>query len=172
MHVTPSLGLRQEAEVAGSESKPETGVAALKQLLLARWPRSVPVAELAAWREQMQPVAPGPRRPIESLLVEMFVTGIVDLRTAPVSVAAAASERPAAFAPARWMLRESEYATSVYHDSYRLGADDRRLVALLDGRHSRTDIYAALGDLVAGPLGGNRLDAALNALARLALLVR
>jgi hypothetical protein len=46
------------------------------------------------------------------------------------------------------------------------------LVALLDGRHSRTDIYAALGDLVAGPLGGNRLDAALNALARLALLVR
>ena len=172
MHVTPSLSLRQEAENAGSDSEPDVGVAALKQLLLARWPRSVPVAELAVWREQVQPSTPGPRRPIESLLVEMFVAGIVDLRTAPVSVAAAASERPIAFAPARWMLRESEYATSVYHDSFRLGADDRRLVALLDGRHSRADIFAALGGLVAGPLGGNRLEAALNALARLALLVR
>ena len=171
MHVTPSLSLRQEVERAGGEPEPDAGIAALKQLLLARWPRSVPVAEIAAWREQVQPAAGSTVRPIEFLLVEMFVAGIVDLRTAPVSVAAAASERPIAFAPARWMLRESEYATSVYHDSFRLGADDRRLVALLDGRHSRADIFAALGELVAGPPGGNRLEVALNALARLALLV-
>ena len=172
MHASPSLSLRQEVERAGRDSEPDAGVAALKQLLLARWPQSVPVSELAAWREQVQPAAGSPVRPIEFLLVEMFVAGIIDLRTAPVSVASAAGERPIAFAPARWMLRESEFATSAHHDSYRLGQDDRRLVALLDGRHTRADLVAALGELVAGPSGTNRLEAALNALARLALLVR
>jgi hypothetical protein len=172
MHVSPSLSLRQEVERAGRDPEPDAGVAALKQLLLARWPLSVPVSELAAWRERTQPAAASPLRPIEFLLVEMFVAGILDLRTAPVSVATAADERPVAFAPARWMLRESEFATSVYHDSFRLGQDDRRLVALLDGRHTRAELVAALGELVAGPSGGDRLEAALNVLARLALLVR
>jgi hypothetical protein len=172
MHVSPSLSLRQEVERAGNDSEPDTGVAALKQLLLARWPQSVSVSELAAWRERVQPATGGSVRPIEFLLVEMFVAGILDLRTTPVTAAAAAGERPLAFAPARWMLRESEFATSAYHDSYRLGQDDRRLVALLDGRHTRAELVASLGELIAGPSGSNRLEAALNALARLALLVR
>jgi hypothetical protein len=172
MHATPSLSFRLDAERAGHDPGANAGIAALQQLLLARWPHSVPVSELAAWHRQLQPAAPETSRPIESVLVEMFVGGIVDLRTTPVAAAAAAGERPMAFAPARWMLRETEFATSCYHDTYRLGPDDRRLVALLDGRNTRADLVAALGDLVAGPSGGNQVDAALHALARLALLVR
>jgi len=172
MHVLPSLSLRREAARAVPDPESDAGVAALKQLLLARWPRSVPVSELADWRERTFPAAGSPRRPIEFLLAEMLVADIVDLRTAPVDVAAAAGDRPVAFAPARWMLGKTDVATSVYHDSYRLAADDRSLVALLDGHHTRADLVAALGELVAGPSGGNRLEAALNALARLALLVR
>jgi len=171
MHVSPSLSLRQEVERGERDSQPDAGVAALKQLLLARWPQSVPVSELAAWRERVQPGTGSSRRPIELLLVEMFVAGIVDLRTAPIAVAATPGERPVAFGPARWMLGESEFATSVHHDSYRLAPDDRKLVALLDGRHTRADLVAALGPLVAGPSGSHQLEAALNKLARLALLV-
>jgi SAM-dependent methyltransferase len=171
MHVLPSRDLRLEMEGGVGEAEPESDVAALKRLLVARWPRSIPVSELVAWHAQRPSATGTPPRPIESLLVEMFVAGIVDLRTSPVPVVAVAGERPVAFAPARWMLGETEYATSVYHDSFRLGPDDRRLVMLLDGRHTRADLVAALGNLVAGPPGGNRLDAALAAVARLALLV-
>ena len=40
MHVSPSLSLRQEVERGERDSQPDAGVAALKQLLLARWPQS------------------------------------------------------------------------------------------------------------------------------------
>jgi thiamine pyrophosphokinase len=44
-------------------------------------------------------------------------------------------------------------------------------VALLDGRHARADLIAALGETFAGATGTARLDAALHELTQLALLV-
>jgi glycosyltransferase A (GT-A) superfamily protein (DUF2064 family) len=69
------------------------------------------------------------------------------------------------------MLGASDFAPSIYHETVRLPEPgDRRLVTLLDGRRTRADLIAALGEPFAGPTGGALLEAALRALAQLALL--
>ena len=174
MHVTPSLTLRRAAENSETAPDDDAEVAAVKQLLLSRWPHSVSAAELADWREHALPVpAGGSRRPVELLLAELYVAGIVDLRTTPVAAAAAAGPRPEAFAAARWINRSHEVIPSLYHEALRhQDPIGQRLLALLDGTRTREQLAAAIGGPFAGPTGLTQLNDVLAILARKALLVR
>ncbi len=174
LHVNASLNLRRTAASAtpSPEAKPETQ--ALKEMLLERWPNSVPVSELAQWRERTFPAAAdGESRPsIEVALTGHYGTGLVDLRTAPVAAVAVAGERPKAFPAARWINQEQEVIPNLYHEALRhqdpLG---QQLLALLDGTRTRDDLIAAIGGPLAGPGGRARLDEILALLAKKALLV-
>ncbi len=168
---------RSTSDAAANKSpapEADAELGAVKQLLLARWPRSVAVAELPRWRAQNPPVATGGNtlRPIELLIAELYVAGLVDLRSAPVAVAAVAGERPEAFKAARWLNREHEVIPSLYHEALRY-ADPlgRKLLALLDGTRTRAELAAALAGPFAGPSGRAQLDDVLGTLASKALLV-
>ena len=105
-------------------------------------------------------------------MAECYAAGMVELRTAPVAVAAAAGERPEAFAAARWINRERDVIPSLYHEALRYQDPvGRTLLALLDGTRNRDALVAALGGRFAGPDGRAQLDAVLNILAAKALLV-
>ena len=132
------------------------------------------MAELGRWRAQTaSPAADGnAARPIELLIAELYAADLVDLRTAPVGVAAVPGERPEAFAAARWLNREREVIPSLYHEALRFQDPlARRLLALLDGTRTRDELMAALGGPFAGPAGRANLDGALQTLASKALLV-
>jgi SAM-dependent methyltransferase len=174
MHVLPSLDVRRAAASNTPAPEPDVDFGAVRQFLLARWPHSVPVAELDRWRARNASVgADGSApRPTELLVAELYGAGLVDLRTAPVAVAAVPGDRPQAFAAARWINREHEIIPSLYHEALRYQDPlARKLLALLDGTRTREELIAALGGPFAGPSGRAHLDDALQTLASKALLV-
>jgi len=174
MHALPSLTLRRA--MAHPETMPtaDPQVTALMQMLLARWPRSVPVAELAEWRERTLPADPGStRRPIEFVLAEMFVAELLDLRTEAVAAVAVPGERPVAFAPSRWISRDREVVPTLYHEPLRLNDPTvRQVVGLLDGSRTREELIKAVGGPLAGPDGGAKLERVLEKLSSEAMLVQ
>jgi hypothetical protein len=173
MHVYASLDLRRAAASPAPIAGMAPDVAALRSHLLAHWPNSIPVAELAEWRNRMLPAnAEQAHRPIEMLLAELYVASQVGLRTMPVAAVAAPGERPEVFAAARWINREHEVVPTLYQEPLRLNdASVRKLVGLLDGSRTRGDLIAAMGDTFSGPNGRAQLDSLLAKLAKEALLV-
>ena len=174
MHVAASRVLRKAA-ASGAAPDADPQIQALRGFVLARWPRTVAVAEVIAWfksrAKDAESLANAGSRAVQEV-AQRFVAGDLILRADPALTVARAGERPEVFAPARWMFAETDYGPSVYHETVRLAEPgDRRLVALLDGRHARADLIAALGEPFAGAAGKVRLDAALQGLAQLALLV-
>ena len=170
LYVTPSLATRRahdaRSQAAGDVASPIT------QYLLERWPASVPVAELRAWHARHTAPEGGSVRPIEDWVVERDAEGVVDLRSRPIAAAATPGEHPEVFAPARWLARERDVIPSLYHEGLRFqDPEARTLIALLDGTRTRDAIAQALGGVVTSPAGRARLDAALQVLARKALLV-
>jgi len=173
MHALASPNLRRAAGGAAPAVDAETG--ALREFLLERWPNSVPVPELGRWRERTSPATSAQMspRPTEVLLSELYVTGIVDLRMVPASVAAQPGERPEVFAAARWVNREHAVLPNLYNEALRIqDAGGRKLIGLLDGTKTREELIAAIGEPFSGPGGHARLDEALTVLAKKALLVR
>jgi len=174
MHVAASRVLRKAA-ASGAAPDADPQIQALRGFVLARWPRTVAVSEIIAWfksrAKDAESLANAGSRAVQEV-AQRFVAGDLILRADPALAVARAGERPEVFAPARWMFAETDYGPSVYHETVRLAEPgDRRLVALLDGRHARADLIAALGEPFAGAAGKVRLDAALQGLAQLALLV-
>ena len=175
MHVSASLSLRRAADSEASNTAASSEVDVLKQFLLARWPHSVTVTELAEWRKRTMPAAPAGSsiQPLELLLTELYVAGLVELRTMPVAVAAVAGDRPQAFAAARWINQEHEVIPNLYHEALRhQDPIGQKLLALLDGTRTREQLIEATGDSFSGPAGRARLDDVLAILARKALLVK
>jgi len=173
MHAYASLDMRRGAAGPTPTAGMATDVAALRSHLLANWPNSIPVAELAEWRSRTLAANAEPApRPIEMLLAELYVASQVGLRTLPVAAVATPGEFPAAFAPARWISHEREVVPTLYQEPVRLNdAGVRELVGLLDGTRTRDDLIAAMGDAFSGPNGRAQLDSLLNKLAKEALLV-
>ena len=173
MHVLPSLTLRRAMASPDTIPTADPQVTAIMQMLMARWPRSVPVAELADWRERMLPADAGStRRPIEFVLAELFVADLLDLRTVPAAAAAVPGERPEVFAPSRCISRERDVVPTLYHEPLRLNDPNvRRIVGLLDGTRTRADLIRAVGGPLAGPDGGALLETILKKLATEAVLV-
>jgi SAM-dependent methyltransferase len=171
LHAVPSLNARRIAANDRSAFDADGAAAAIIAALLERWPQSVPVAELAL--TTVFGADRKPARPLEAIVTDLFASDLVDLRTAPVAVAATAGARPEAFAAARWINRDHDVIPTLYHEALRY-ADPlgRRLLSLLDGTRSRDELAAALGGAFIGPSGRARLDGVLDVLAAKALLVR
>jgi SAM-dependent methyltransferase len=174
LHVLPSLAMRRAGASQAPASEPDAEFQAVRELLLARWPHSVTVAELDRWRAQRISMKRdgNASAPTETLVIELHVAGLIDLLSAPVAVAGTPGERPQAFGAARWLNRDRDVIPSLYHEALRYQDPvGRKLLALLDGTRTRAELAAALGGPFAGPGGPARLDNALKVLAGKALLV-
>jgi len=172
MHAYASPGLRRAsaADMANLAQHPD--VRAVKEAVLARWPASIAVAELAQAHARVSGASGNARKSLETLIVELWVSGVIGLRQQPPAVAVAVSDRPVAFGPARWIGREVNQVPNLYHEGIELqDATGRALLQLLDGRHTRAELIATIGGPYARPDGAVQLEQGLARLARLALLV-
>jgi protein-L-isoaspartate O-methyltransferase len=160
--------LARDLDQGGSDGAP---VRSLLETLLRRAPGALPVAEARGLIEQ----GAGPARPIETLLRDAYVGGVVNLHVQPPALVTVAGERPLASPLARWQAARQDDLTSLLHARVRVpDANARRLLTLLDGTRNRTALVAATA---AEWPAGVRQDAdafvthALEQFARLALLV-
>ncbi len=177
MHVSAAAGLLAQARDGKADDPAgEPLPRALKALLVRIWPRSIPLAELAAALAGQIPGGAGnPLSEIEitNVVLQTYGTGHVELYLHPPAVAAAASERPMAFGPARWQATNSiDAITNVYHEVTELNHPAlRTLLTQLDGTRTRGQILAEPGTIFAGSNGPALLQRALDEFVRLALLV-
>jgi hypothetical protein len=175
MHVAAdaSLGRAAEAgkldELARGLGPPDGAqVQALLEFLLAQSPLAIAVPAL---RERFSDL----KRPLETILTDAFVSGIVTLHVHPPKLVAEAGPRPTASPLARVQARNGDEVTNLVHIRARLpDAPTRRLLTLLDGTRDRT----ALAKEMNGPeFGHDRdkarafVDYALAQFGRMALLV-
>lgn len=110
------------------------------------------------------------RRPLESVLAEAYVGGVVDLHSAPPPLTSTVSTKPSASRIARLLTKSRTRIVNRRHESVSLtDPDGRRLLALLDGTRDRRALLRDLGD--GFERGAAGLDAMLQVFARLALLV-
>lgn len=177
MHVSASAGLLAQAR-DGKAANPDDDatVRALKQHLVAIWPRSIAFAELVVALAGAVPTgaaAPAPETAVVNAIVQCYGIGLVELYMEPPAVAVTAGERPKAFGPARWQAANAaELVTNVYHEPIELNDPVLRpLLTRLDGTRTREQILAEPGMIFAGPNGPALLQRALGEFARLALLV-
>jgi protein-L-isoaspartate O-methyltransferase len=145
-------------------------VRALLESLVRRAPGTMPLGEA---RELLARDASA--RPLETLLRDAYVGGVVGLHVQPPPLAIVAGERPLASPLARWQAARQDELTSLLHARVRVpDANARRLLSLLDGTRDRAALVAATA--AAWP-AGMRQDAegfvahALEQFARLALLI-
>jgi hypothetical protein len=144
------------------EGAVETSDPSFKRVLArlgAAWPGALRLSELAGDRLQR----------LGEALLQAHAERIVDLHVTPPSVVPAPGERPRASALARRQAAAGRpLITTLRHDEVRLDDDlARELLPLLDGSRDRTALLAALDP----PGGAEALDAVLDRLAQLALLV-
>ena len=72
--------------------------------------------------------------------------GACELHSGPIPAVARVSERPRAFAVARWQAERSDTVTNLRHEGVRLEDDDARTVlAAADGSRDRAALAAMLG---------------------------
>lgn len=129
-------------------------------------PRTVSVAEIVEWRTRQ---APGDRRPIEALLAEAYIGGVIDLYLKPAPLATSISERPVASPVARGMARTRTRVVNLRHEMVNLSDPfAHRLVPLLDGTRNRRTLQEALGTEY--DRGQDGIDAMLRFFGRVALL--
>jgi protein-L-isoaspartate O-methyltransferase len=144
----------------------EGPVRALLDALVAAWPASVAVPSL-----RVGGVLP---KPLESLLIQAYVSSIIALHVHPPTLAAVAGERPRASALARYEAATQPHATSQLHKRVRLpDPNTRRLLAMLDGVTDRAAAARAFIDPARGMDGVRAtrfVDDTLKEFARLALL--
>ena len=179
MHVAADASLLR-AEAAGKTGELASGLApgipgggvvrTLLDHLLRRAPAAHPVAAL---RDVVGPQ--GLPRPLEALLMDAFVAGIVNLHVHPPVLAVMSGARPVASPLARLQAEARDEVTGLLHTRVRLpDANARRLLTLLDGTRDRATLVTAM----TGPPSGLDRDAArqfvdyaLEQFGRLALLI-
>lgn len=106
-------------------------------------PRTVSVPDIVAWLARQ---APNDRRPIELLLAELYIGGVIELYLQPAALTTNVSERPLASPVARAMARTGMRVVNLRHEMVNLSDPfARRLVPLLDGTRSRRTLQEALG---------------------------
>jgi len=175
MHVAADLSLARAADAGkvddlarGLDPPDGARVRPLLDTLIKRSPGSIAVPAL---RKRF----PGLPRPLEAILTDAFVSGIVSMHVHPATLVTEAGARPSASPLARLQARDGDEVTNLVHMRARLPDEHtRRLLTLLDGTHDR----AALAKAVNGPAFGHDRDKArafvdytLGQFGRLALLV-
>jgi SAM-dependent methyltransferase len=130
-------------------------------------PRTVTVKDIARWYST-RPYEGA--RPLESVLAEAFIGGVIDLHSTQASLTSEVAAKPRASRMARILARTRTRIVNLRHESVNLtDADGRRLLTLLDGTRDRGALLRELGPGYEHGAAG--LDAMLQAFARLALLV-
>ena len=176
MHVSADASLLRAAQAGKAadlarELDPASkGAGAVRELLdelVSRAPGSLAVADLAA-RASAWP------RPLELLLRDAYVGGVVNLHVHPPALVTRPPARPRASALARYQATRGEDVTTLTHARVRIpDANARRLLAMLDGTRA---VPALVSATAAAWPGGMRQDAAafvahaLEQFGRLALL--
>ena len=175
MHATASWHqMRPGNEDKRTNPDDPPDVRALKELLIARWPRSIPMTELATWHaSRARTGADGdvPPNAIEALALQVFAAGLLDLWLQPPAVVASAGTLPTVFASARWQARDSDAVTNAYHERIDVNPLARELLVLLDGTRTREQIIAAARTHFTGANPAEQLEKFLDQLAHAALLV-
>ncbi len=159
--------------------------------LAETWPGSIPFSQLAA-RARACANLEEPRdsagqdlddRLLGKSILEMHLCGLMELHVIPSSACTQLSERPVARGLARLQASLGGNMTNLRHEVVLVDDFARRILSHLDGTnnraalrqiafdHSRESDQAADGSEVVGPALDDRLDQALRALARAALLV-
>jgi len=143
----------------------------LLDALVKQAPAAMPVAQA---RDLLADARESHARPLETVLRDAYVGGVVNLHIHPPQVAAVAGERPIASLLARWQARHAEDITTLIHTRVRIpDPNARRLLTLLDGTRDRAALTAAAA--ATWPTGareqaGAFVAHALEQFARLALL--
>jgi hypothetical protein len=103
----------------------------------------VPEGDAAAWARDARALG-------EVLLAGYTAVsrGLVELHAGGPRFTADASDRPLASPLARWQARAGGVVVNQRHEQIVLTPLERRVLGLLDGRHDRPSLQAALGTLV------------------------
>jgi SAM-dependent methyltransferase len=149
----------------GEADPPPGPVADALAVLVERAPGTVGFDEL---REAL---GAEPRALAEALL-EGFAAELLMPHAAPLRVAGAGSERPEASPLARWQATKGTEVTSLAYANVHMAEPAARLLlTLLDGQRDRSAIRAEFAERTGVELSAEDLDANLEQLARLFLLV-
>lgn len=155
--------------------------AALKACIQA-WPEALPVRQLTPTGTDADSI-PMPQhktmeKEIKQMILSLFTKGLVELHSVPSPFTSQVSERNTAFSYARYQAEHSQAVTTLRHTTVHLNDLQRRVLRLLDGKHTIDTVVAELiaacksGDLTAispdGTICQNaaQLHAALTAAAR------
>jgi len=91
-------------------------------------------------------------RSVEAIIAEACLKGLLMPQLHPPMLVSLAGERPVASAVSRWQAGRGVWVTNLWHETIRV--DDQiglRLLALLDGSRTRTEIAAAMADILPAP---------------------
>jgi SAM-dependent methyltransferase len=140
------------------------------------WPVAMGFNELDA-AARLRAGLPGPsnldqRGRLASEILRCFAAGVVELHYAKSPFVAVAGERPEGSLLARLQAQRGNPATTLRHEHGTFDGDTLKLFLLLDGTRTRSEIAASMWPGVAEEKTLPELDAALDHLARLGLMVR
>jgi len=163
-----------ERHAAGQDRAAPPLQRALIERLCDVHPRSVPVDELIA----LIIAKAGAGSPLASrdnallLLLNAAYAGVIVPLAAPAGIAASASERPRAFAPARWQAPRHDFVVNLRHDGVAFTDPVMRaFLPLVDGTRDREALVAELASLAPSMRDPRRaLDEYLAHFARLGIL--
>lgn len=150
---------------------------ALLEVLRAAEPGALPFGamfdELRARMEREQLPAHS-NDDLEAFILASLQAGVIEPHVFSPRLACPPGDRPTASAVVRAQLADGDVVASLWHSPVKVDDDiAKRLLPLLDGKRTRGELLAAMGDIAtpAGASGPAALDEHLNRLARLALLV-
>jgi len=95
--------------------------------------------------------APSPRS-VEAIIADACLKGLLMLQLHPPTLVSLAGERPVASVVSRWQARRGAWVTNLWHETIRVHDPIAlRLLTLLDGSRTRTEIAAAMADILPAP---------------------
>ncbi len=151
------------------------------EAVAAAWPKALAFPDLLeqtlSGLAARLPVLPG-REEVVSVLEQTLLTGhacgLLDLMDNPVPADRAGVSRPVAGMLARHQVSTGRpFVTNWFHEEIALSEQERRILGMLDGRHDRTALLAAMTEWAGGSKGADvqrELDRILHRLERAALL--
>jgi SAM-dependent methyltransferase len=174
MHVSATWELANAAAQGGVHKSarsldPASGgggpVRKLLDELVARHPATLPVASLDSRFDL---------RSLETVLMQAYVGGLVDLHLQPPGLTTVPPDRPVASPLARWQARSRDRVSTLLHTTVGIAdANALKLLPLVDGTRDRAALAAALkpaGIHIEPSRAAGFVDYALQKFARLGLL--
>jgi methyltransferase-like protein/trans-aconitate methyltransferase len=101
------------------------------------WPAAIPFSALSEGQSEHDAEL--------KVILALYSSGLIEARTVPPAFTLNAGERPVASPLARWQAVRNVPITTLRHTTIVTSGDlERRLISLLDGTRTRTELYAEL----------------------------